>query len=221
MNTDGYERQQAAYWNAKAGNKKFTLPLDYELFNKYVKPGSRILDFGCGYGRILEELAGRGFIHLYGADFSEKMIEAARCAVPTAELKVNNDLEIPFATDVFDCVILLAVLTCIYDDRSQDKLLAEIRRVLKPGGIVYIGDFMLNSDLRNLDRYEKFREQFPYGVFVLEDGGILRHHSEERVRRFGEKFVELEFIRTSYTTMNGHISNGFYWIGKSGKGGRL
>lgn len=202
------------YWNEKAGRKEFTVPLNRELFEKYASRESLILDFGCGYGRILKELEVQGFKRLCGVDFSEKMIEAARRKVPSAKLKVNSDATIPFKDGSFDCVILLAVLTCIHENESQKKLMDEILRVLKPGGIAYIGDFLLNSDERNIKRYEKFSEQFGYGVFVLEDGGILRHHSEEWVKELTSYFEELEFLKATHTTMNGHISNGFYWVGR-------
>jgi SAM-dependent methyltransferase len=202
------------YWNEKAGKKKFTVPLKSGLLEKYLAKDSRILDLGCGYGRILNELKDKGFNNLYGADFSEKMIEVAGCEAPFANLKVNEPCSIPFDNESFDCVILLAVLTCISDNESQKKLINEISRVLKPGGIVYIGDFLLNSDERNLERYERFKEQYGYGVFVLDDGGVLRHHSEEWINELTSGFEKLEFLKTTHTTMNGHISNGFYWLGR-------
>lgn len=38
-------------------------------------------------------------------------------------------------------IILFAVLTCITEDEKQNALINEIKRVLKPGGIIYINDF--------------------------------------------------------------------------------
>lgn len=43
---------QNEYWNSVA-EKKFTTVLDVELFSKFVAKDSKILDVGCGYGRIL------------------------------------------------------------------------------------------------------------------------------------------------------------------------
>jgi SAM-dependent methyltransferase len=202
------------YWNEKAGNKKFTVPLKSEVLEKYLEKDSCILDFGCGYGRILNELKDKGFENLYGSDFSEKMIEVAGREAPFANLKVNEPCSLPFEKESFDCVILLAVLTCINNNEDQKKLIDELLRILKPGGIVYIGDFLLNSDERNLERYKEFSERFGYGVFVLEDGGILRHHSEEWIKELTSGFEMLEFLKTTHTTMNGHISNGFYLVAR-------
>ena len=63
---------QKDYWNSVAEEKKFTTVPDVELFAKYVSKNSKILDVGCGYGRILNELAESGFIDLTGIDSAEK-----------------------------------------------------------------------------------------------------------------------------------------------------
>jgi ubiquinone/menaquinone biosynthesis C-methylase UbiE len=75
---------------------------------------------------------------------------------------------------------LFAVLTYIPSDDDQRVLLAEVRRVLRPEGILYISDLLINTDLRNLERYERDADQFGvYGVFELPEGVIVRHHREE------------------------------------------
>jgi hypothetical protein len=51
-------------------------------------------------------------------------------------------------------------------------------------------------------------------VFELPDGAVLRHHSDERVQRWGDSFENMEYEKVVYTTMNGHRSNGLVYIGK-------
>lgn len=59
---------------------------------------------------------------------------------------------------------------------EQEQLLSEIKRVLKPQGILYVNDFLLNTDESNLLRYEKYKEAYGvYGVFELPDGEVCRH----------------------------------------------
>ena len=53
--------QQKTYWNKVANEKKFTIPVQMELLREYLTSDSAILDFSCGYGRILEELKRNGF----------------------------------------------------------------------------------------------------------------------------------------------------------------
>lgn len=174
-----------------------------------------ILDIGCGYGRTLEELHKYGYHNLVGIDFSEKMIERGKNQYPYLDLRVKSKKSIEFAGNNCDAVILFAVLTCIIDDREQLELLKEIKRVLKPNGVIYINDFLLNSDERNLKRYRKFKDKYDkYGVFELPEGAIVRHHSIDWIKQLCASFNKIILKQVIYTTMNGNKSNGFYFLGR-------
>jgi len=203
------------YWDSVAGVKEFTIPFSMELFFRYAENAdASILDLGCGYGRILKELYDNGFRSLSGADVSKKMIELASENVPAASLGIIENGKIPFADSMFDAVVILAVLTCIVSDAGQEKLVSETCRVLKPGGIIYLCDFLLNSDKRNIERYEKYYGEYGiYGVFRAE-GAVLRHHSAARIKELTAGFENLYFEESVFRTMNGHSSNGFTYIGK-------
>lgn len=207
---------QKEYWNSVADKKNFTTPFDLEEFSKHVNKTSRILDVGCGYGRILNELYKNNYRNLIGIDFSDKLIERGKTLYPNLKLSIQKSPNIDFPDESMDAVILFAVLTCIIDDKEQQKLLAEITRVLKPNGIIYINDFLLNTDERNLMRYEKYSHKYnSYGVFELpEEGAVLRHHSLDYIKKVTSPFIQIKFNRVVYTTMNGHTSNGFFFIGK-------
>jgi ubiquinone/menaquinone biosynthesis C-methylase UbiE len=108
------------------------------------------------------------------------------------------------------------VLTCIRNNDEQKALISEIRRVLKKDGILYMNDFLLNTDERNVTRYKKFQEKYGnYGVFELPEGAVCRHHSEDWVKELLADFNTLQYEHLTFTTMNGHISNGFYFIGQN------
>lgn len=133
---------------------------------------------------------------------------------PSIDFKVN-DVDLPYKDDTFDAVILFAVLTCISDNDTQRDLIREIYRVLKPGGIVYVNDFLLNDDERNINRYNKYKDKYGiYGVFELEEGAVLRHHDYSYIKGLLNVFNKLKFQRETFKTMNGHTSNGFYFFGK-------
>ncbi len=55
-----------------------------------------------------------------------------------------------------DAVLLFAVLTCLPSDVDQLRLLEELKRVLRPGGLLYISDLTLANDERNQRRYAQF-----------------------------------------------------------------
>ncbi len=207
--------EQKTYWNQAAEKKEFTTPFQAAEFAEYVSRDAQILDVGCGYGRTLNELSQAGFTRLMGLDFSEEMIRRGKAQYPSLDLRVMESGRIPLPDKAVDAVILFAVLTCIADDKEQEQLIAEIRRVLKPGGILYVNDFLLNTDERNVSRYQEFQKKYGiYGVFELPEGAVCRHHDKERIRRLLSGFAPLKHEQLVFTTMNGHRSNGFYFIGR-------
>ncbi|MCB6607565.1 class I SAM-dependent methyltransferase [[Clostridium] symbiosum] len=207
--------EQEAYWNEVSETKTFTTPFHAEEFIRYVDKEKTILDVGCGYGRTLEEMYRLGYRRLIGMDFSEGMINRGRAQYPWLDLRVMQTEEIGLPDGSVDAVILFAVLTCIREDEKQRKLIGEIRRVLRPGGILYVNDFLLNTDERNTARYEKYRERYhTYGVFELPEGAVCRHHEESWIQRLLSGFTGLRYEPLVFTTMNGNRSNGFYYIGR-------
>lgn len=94
--------------------------------------GRTILDAGCGSGPLAAELVGRG-ADVVGFDGSPAMIDLARRRLgDTVPLTVHDLAEpLPYADETFDDVVASLVLHYLED---WDAPLAEIRRVLKPGG---------------------------------------------------------------------------------------
>ena len=92
------------------------------------KPGERILDLGCGDGQLTQRIAANGAT-VVGADTSPEMVEAARSrGIVVMEASAEA---LPFSDHAFDAVFSNATLHWV---RDQDAMLAEVRRVLKPGG---------------------------------------------------------------------------------------
>ncbi len=92
------------------------------------KPGESILDLGCGDGQLTERLAATGAV-VTGVDVSPEMLAAARSrGIDAYEGSAES---LPFADHSFDAVFSNAVLHWV---RDQDAMMAEVRRVLKPGG---------------------------------------------------------------------------------------
>ena len=206
---------QKDYWNSVSATKNFTTPFQADEFASYVPADAQIADIGCGYGRTMAGLYERGYNNLVGFDISDGMIKRGKEMYPFLDLRVMEEGIIGLADDSVEAVILFAVLTCIPADADQNRLIKEIGRVLKPGGILYVNDFLLNNDARNTARYEKYHEQYGiYGIFKLPEGAVLRHHSEEHIRGLLRDFTQLRFEHLTFTTMNGNKSNGFYYIGR-------
>jgi len=207
--------EQKDYWNHVADKKEFTTPFHTGEFTKYVKQDSVILDVGCGYGRTLEQLHEAGYTKLIGIDFSENMIERGMQQFPYLDLRLTKSEIIEMKDNSVDAVILFAVLTCIISDEEQIAIIKEIHRVLKPNGILYVNDFLLNTDERNLKRYDEFKDKYEkYGVFELQEGAIVRHHDIKWAERSLNAFERIILKKVVYTTMNGNKSNGYYYFGR-------
>jgi SAM-dependent methyltransferase len=207
---------QTDYWNRVANEKRFSHPLRTEWLAEYLKnTHALLLDYGCGYGRTLVELAEAGYQNLAGVDFSEAMLARAQTAIPRAKLVRNDGQGIPFKNECFEAVLLFAVLTCIPDNDEQRALRAEVKRVLRPGGMLYVSDLLVNNDQRNRERYERDVERFKcYGVFELPEGVVVRHHQKEWIDELTSPFEQLEFEHFTVTTMNGNASAAFQYLGR-------
>jgi 2-polyprenyl-3-methyl-5-hydroxy-6-metoxy-1,4-benzoquinol methylase len=75
---------QNRFWNQAAGTKTFTHPLDHARFTNAVSRAARILDFGCGQGRLCAELVELGYTNVVGVSFP--MMRSRRiCSVNSNE----------------------------------------------------------------------------------------------------------------------------------------
>jgi SAM-dependent methyltransferase len=92
------------------------------------RPGECILDLGCGDGQLTQRIAATGAI-VQGVDASPQMVAAARAKGIAAE-EASAEM-LPFADRAFDSVFSNAALHWV---RDQDAMLAQVRRVLRPGG---------------------------------------------------------------------------------------
>ena len=210
--------EEKDYWNRVSNEKEFTTPFQTAVFEEFVSKDALILDIGCGYGRTLDELWQAGYRNSIGMDFSEGMIDRGRVQYPNLDLRVMENDSTAMPAQSVDAVILFAVLTCIKENEKQTGLISEIHRILKPGGIVYVNDFLLNLDERNKKRYEEFHAKYGvYGIFELPEGAVCRHHDEAWIHQLLSGFSPLKQEHLTFTTMNGHRSEGFFYVGRENK----
>ena len=94
------------------------------------------LDVGCGIGLVERHLSG-SFASLHGVDVSEPMIARARETVPEADFRVSAPDRLPYDDARFELTFTVCVLHHV-DQREREALLAEMRRVTRPGGLVVV-----------------------------------------------------------------------------------
>ncbi|HVW66437.1 MAG TPA: class I SAM-dependent methyltransferase [Candidatus Peribacteraceae bacterium] len=130
----------SSYWSAK--------PLTRSAVNVFakktvrqLKPGKRVLDLGCGYGKDSIYFARKG-LNVTALDFSRVGTEHIRKEAKRLGYDIDvryGDLskKLPFKNGSFDAVYAHLSLH-YFDDRKTQEIFEEVRRVLKPGGFFFV-----------------------------------------------------------------------------------
>ena len=101
------------------------------------RPGMKILDLAAGTGSSSEPLAAAG-ADVIPADFSEGMLAAGRKARPHLAFTKADALNLPFAEGEFDAATISFGLR---NTQNTEKALAQMLRVVKPGGHLIVAEF--------------------------------------------------------------------------------
>lgn len=144
-----------------------------------LKPGSYVLDAGCGSGRHLRALAKMPDLKIVGIDRSAKDVAAALAGLKNMPDALSYDYRVetadinalPFDDAAFDCVICSEVLEHI---PQHEKALSELVRVLKPQGHLVV----------SVPRY--FSERICWLIsqaYHNEEGGHIRIYKKRHLRK--------------------------------------
>jgi len=138
-----------------------------QILRGNIAPGMRVLDAGCGYGRNLVYLLREG-CEIFALDADVDGVEHVRqlsaslnTRLPAENFQVGSIERMPFPDGFADVVICSSVLHFARDDRHFQAMLAELWRVLRPGGMLFC---RLGSRI-GMD-FERVRDN----VFIVGDG---------------------------------------------------
>ena len=114
-----------------------------QILRGNIAPGMRVLDAGCGYGRNLVYLL-RERAEIFAIDANPAGIEHVRqlskslnTGLPDENFQVSRVEKMPFANDFADVVICSSVLHFARSEEQFLAMLAELWRVLRPGGLLF------------------------------------------------------------------------------------
>jgi SAM-dependent methyltransferase len=141
MSTEAaYHGERGAYFADRATDNIYNAYTDRPAMLKLAGnvAGLRVLDLGCGAGHYAAELLDRGAAEVVGVEGSDTLLSAARARLGDRAELHQHDLEQPL-TFLHDESFDLAVMALVYHHiDAREQLLAELRRLLRPGGLLLV-----------------------------------------------------------------------------------
>jgi SAM-dependent methyltransferase len=129
-------------------DKATLLPAEAVMLSRYREAlTGRVLDVGCGAGRIL------GYLRLLGADpvgidISARMVEHCRQKFPGADVRVGDVADLRSAVEgPFDAVLMTDNVIDVFGDEQRRRVLTDVRELLAAGGLLVFST-------HNLDRWD-------------------------------------------------------------------
>jgi SAM-dependent methyltransferase len=180
--------------------------LSYNLFSAFFalaenERGNRVLDFGCGCGRVLSYLS-KLFSnnHFYGSDIDREAI--AWCQDNLSDICdfTTNDALPPlhFDSSFFDFIYSISVFTHLPED-MQFRWLEELKRVTKKGGYLLItthGETLAPQEVQQDLKDRGFHYGTGVGTDGLPDFYQTSFHTEQYIRRhWGSYFEIVKFMK--------------------------
>ena len=143
-NKNFWQRYAPVYWMFVRSAGKAYDEISGKI-SKYIKKDSKVLELACGTGEFTFRLAKKCESWL-ATDFSENMLREAKSAydkqgenIKGLGFEKQDATYLPYEKESFDAVMIANALHIMPE---PEKALAEIRRVLKPGGLLFSPTFM-------------------------------------------------------------------------------
>jgi SAM-dependent methyltransferase len=185
---------------------KFTRWLERQEGRKTLNPIASMLDIGCGNGRNLVYLSNNYGMRGFGFDISASAIESAR--------KLSEDLPLTYEVrsmadplplpDASQTIVLDMMVSHFLDAEKRGQLVAEIARVLRPGGWFFFKTFLLDED-RNAERLLRTSPGEEEGTYVHPEIGVPEHVATEQEI---EASLAPYFAIHKMVKSHGHLSKG-------------
>lgn len=215
--TAGYERNLIGWFSERSVRREgaFFLP--------YVEEGMNVLDVGCGPGALTLDLAARvgaggrvQGVDIEGDQFDHGIAAAAQRGLENVSFRLGSVYELEEGPGSFDAVLAHATL---YHLARPAEALGEIRRVLRPAGVVGLRDSDFGGDLC---------EPCPLELEVAWELGrrVLTHHGADvsfgrkhrrLLNRAGFEVLSISATYDMFSLGGGAKAFAEFWIGYLGK----
>jgi SAM-dependent methyltransferase len=152
-NTQTSYDQVAAEYADKFKDEMDSKPFDRDCLDRLAREVGElgpICDLGCGPGQIARYLHRQG-VDTLGVDFSARMIEEAQQLNPDIPFHQGDMLSLPDAEDAWGGIAAFYCIIHIPREQIVDAL-HEMKRVLKPGGVLLV-TFHIGNEIKHLDEW--------------------------------------------------------------------
>jgi len=199
------------YWETIGFQKDFEDPFPLEKLKTFLPQDTLVVEYGCGYGRVLKQMQEAGYTNLLGFDYSSKMVERGKKLCPTLDLRhIPKSGHIPLPDQKADFLIASTILCCLPGKQALASLFQEFHRVLKKGGTLYLFDFLLSNHPSSLKKYEQgLSDHGEWGVYTTTEGLTVRHFQTATLMQLLADFDVQWFEQLDFKTMNNNPARVF------------
>jgi alkylated DNA repair protein alkB family protein 8 len=175
---------------------------DFEFIADYVEDGDKILDYGCGNGRLLEILGDKN-IEYTGVDASQKLIDLAKKKYPQFSQnfhKISSSNSLPLQDNYFNKIISIAVFHH-FPEKYAEEMAKELFRIMKTQGKIIVT--VWNLEQERFEGYMKKGSRDLYIPFRDNEGRVFeRYH-----RLYTKKDLENIFSKAGFSIEKSDILN--------------
>lgn len=163
-NRQFYEREVFDSWASRTG----LTDVEEQLVTRFLKRDRSTLEAGTGGGRILHELARRGFHDLHGFDYVPGFIDVARSrdASRSIDFSVQDAVDLDYPDGCFEQALYVQQVLCFIEDPADRvRAMEEAFRVLQPGATALFSFLCFESRTSNplyaaFTRYLRLQRRF-------------------------------------------------------------
>jgi SAM-dependent methyltransferase len=111
------------------------------VIEQYINPAFKMIEAGCGLGGWVRFFSKKGF-DITGIEYDSRIVDQAKAIDPGINIICSNVVNLEFNENSFDGYISLGVIE--HFEEGPQKALLEAKRVLKPGGLIFLSVPVLN-----------------------------------------------------------------------------
>lgn len=155
---------------------------------------TKVLDIGCGDGKVLKYLNSKTGARIHGFDYSKNAIEYAKDYNEAADFKVGIIGEIDYPDESFDVIISM---DSVYFAKDMTLFLSQVKRWLKPNGVFFVayqeGDVMEKTDNSDTTMFAKSMKELDWEYEVCDitiDSYNMLKKKREIALKYKDRFDE-------------------------------